>query len=221
MSSFVLCALTIGAADRIVKPVDENRVVVLKGHIHPNAQRQSDAGPVDPENGISAPLYYVSPGQIDLQVPCETGAGTAVLAINNNGQIATFSFPVAATAPGLFRSAVDNSMGQVVSSAQPGQVLLLFLTGEGDVTPTLATGATPAVNFDPTKYPQPRLPVSVTVGGVPAQVLFSGIPSGLVAETQIDFIVPSNALLGPQQVIVSVGNVSSPPIALEILAATP
>jgi len=33
--------------------------------------------------------------------------------------------------------------------------------------------------------------------------------------------VPSNALLGPQQVIVSVGNVSSPPIALEILAATP
>lgn len=174
-------------------------------------------------NGVSAPLYFVSPGQIDLQIPYETGAGPAVLAVNNNGQIASFPFQVAPTAPGLYPSAIDNSTGKIVSAAQPGQFLLLFMTGEGDMTPTLATGATPAPSADPSKYPQPRAPVNVTVGGVAAQVLFQGIPYGLVAETQIDFVVPPDAPLGPQQVIVTVGGVASPPVALTITApaATP
>jgi uncharacterized protein (TIGR03437 family) len=58
----------------------------------------------------------------------------------------------------------------------------------------------------------------VTVGGVPAQVSFQGIPSGSVAETQIDFTVPQDAPLGPQQVIVKVGGVPSAPIVLNITA---
>jgi uncharacterized protein (TIGR03437 family) len=97
-------------------------------------------------------------------------------------------------------------------------VLLLFMTGEGDVTPTLATGATPPPSSDPTKYPVPRLPVTVTVGGVPAQVLFQAIPNGLAGATQIDFTVPSGAPLGPQQVVVTVGNVAAPPVNLTITA---
>ena len=169
-------------------------------------------------NGVAAPLYYVSPGQIDLQIPYETGAGLAVLAIDNNGEIATFTFPVAVTAPGLYPSAIDNSTGTSVQSAAPGKVLLLFMTGEGDVTPTLATGATPPPSSDPTKYPVPRLPVTVTVGGVPAQVLFQAIPNGLAGATQIDFTVPSGAPLGPQQVVVTVGNVAAPPVNLTITA---
>ena len=49
-------------------------------------------------NGVSAPLYYVSPGQINVQVPYETGIGFAVLGINNNGQLSSFPFTVAAAA---------------------------------------------------------------------------------------------------------------------------
>ena len=52
-------------------------------------------------NGISAPVYSVSSGQVDIQIPYETGLGTAVLAVNNNGQIASFSFPVSMAAPGI------------------------------------------------------------------------------------------------------------------------
>ncbi|SPE33297.1 Peptidase S8 and S53, subtilisin, kexin, sedolisin (fragment) [Candidatus Sulfopaludibacter sp. SbA3] len=170
-------------------------------------------------NGFSAPLYYVSPGQINLQVPYEAGAGPAMLAINNNGQIAAFPFQVAAAAPGLLPTAYDNSTGAPVSTAQAGGdgVLLLFMTGEGDVTPTLATGATPSSTVtDPTKLPHSRLPLTMTIGGVSVTPLFAGIPSGLVAETQIDFQVPAGVPAGKQPVVVTVGGVSANTIFLNI-----
>jgi uncharacterized protein (TIGR03437 family) len=167
-------------------------------------------------NGASAPLYYVSPGQVNIQIPYETGAGTAVLAINNNGQVATFAFPVAVTAPGLYAAVLDNNTFSEVKSAAPKQALVLYSTGEGDLTPTLPTGATPATNSNPFKYPQPRQPVTVTVGGVPAQVLYQAVPHGLAGAAQIDFVVPDGAPAGPQQVVVTVGGVAAPGLPLTI-----
>jgi len=155
-----------------------------------------------------------------VQIPYETGAGAAVLAIDNNGQIATFAFSVGVTAPGLFPYAISNTTGLEAPSANAGEVLLLFMTGEGDVTPTLATGATPSPSSNPATYPQPRLPVSVTVGGVPATLLFQAIPYGLAGATQIDMIVPSGVTTGPQQVVVTVGGVAAPPINLSITGRT-
>ena len=38
-------------------------------------------------NGEAAPLYYVSPGQFNIQIPYETAIGTATLEIDNNGQV--------------------------------------------------------------------------------------------------------------------------------------
>ncbi len=171
-------------------------------------------------NGVTAPLYYVSPTQVNLQIPYETGAGTAVLAINNNGQIATSSFPVAVTAPGVYPTALDNSTGNLVTSVTPGEVLLLYMTGDGDVTPTLATGATPARSTNPSTYPKPRQPVSATVGGVPATLLFQAIPYGLAGATQIDLTVPANAPSGPQDLIVTVGGVAAPPVKVTVAAAS-
>jgi uncharacterized protein (TIGR03437 family) len=50
----------------------------------------------------------------------------------------------------------------------------------------------------------------MTIGGVPVTSFeFIGIPPGLVGVTQINFVVPSNAPLGTQQVVVTVGNASS------------
>ena len=174
-------------------------------------------------NGISAPLYYVSPGQLNIQVPYETGAGPAVLAVNNNGQIASFAFTAVPAAPGLYRTAISNSTGQPVTNATTGQVLLLFMTGEGDVTPSLATGATPSSAItDPTRLPHARMPISVSIGGVPvpaSSLLFAGIPNGVAGLTQIDLSVPANAPTGPQPVVVTVGTAAAPPITLNITAA--
>jgi uncharacterized protein (TIGR03437 family) len=123
------------------------------------------------------------------------------------------------TAPGVFPSAIDNSTGLPVSSAAAGKVLLLFMTGDGDVTPFLATGATPSSTItNVAQLPKPRLPVTVTIGGVPAQVLFAGIPSGLAGLTQIDIVAPSNAPPGEQDLVVTVGGVPAPAIKLTITA---
>jgi uncharacterized protein (TIGR03437 family) len=166
-------------------------------------------------NGVSAPLYYVSPGQLNIQIPYEIGAGPAVVAVNNGGQVAAFPFTVTMTAPGLFSSAIDNSTGLPVSSAATGAVLLLFMTGEGDITPFLATGATPSSTITNTALlPKPRLPVAVTVGGVPAKVLFAGIPSGLAGVTQIDIVMPANVPAGAQNIVVTVGGIPAPPVML-------
>jgi uncharacterized protein (TIGR03437 family) len=167
-------------------------------------------------NGVSAPLDYVSPGQLNIQIPYETGAGTAVLGVNNNGKVASYTFPVVAAAPGLWPF-FQTPAGAVTATAKQGDILVTYMTGEGDVTPGLTDGATPPASTATKNLPQPRLPFSVTVGGVPATVLFAGIPSGLAGVTQIDFTVPPNAPVGAQvPVVVTVGSASSTPVNLTV-----
>jgi uncharacterized protein (TIGR03437 family) len=165
-------------------------------------------------NGVSAPLYFVSPTQINLQVPYETGVGPAVLAINNNGLIAVFPFTVSVTAPGIF-TASDGSLAPNVSGAR-GSVLLAFITGDGDQIPTLATGATPPASTALSSLPRPRLPLTITVGGVNADIAFVGVPPGLAGVTQINFTVPPGAPTGDQPVVVTVGGVASKAATLTV-----
>ena len=165
-------------------------------------------------NGVAAPLAYVSPSQLNIQVPYETGAGPAVLGVNNLGQISYYAFRVAAAAPGIF---TDDNGGLVPSaSGKRGQTLLLFMTGDGDVSPPLPDGATPAAGTPAPGLPRPRLPVIVTVGGQTAQTVFTGIPSGVAGATQINFIVPPAVAPGDQPLVVTVGGVASPPVNLTV-----
>jgi uncharacterized protein (TIGR03437 family) len=167
-------------------------------------------------NGITAPLYFVSPGQINLQIPYETGAGPAVLAINNNGQITSFPFQVSPSAPGIF--AANGALVPQASAAQ-GTPVAMFITGDGDLTPTLATGATPVAGTALKNLPQPRLPLTVTVGGVAATVVFEGVTNGLAGVTQVNFTVPAGAPTGVQPVVVTVGGVPSAPVNLTVTAS--
>ena len=166
-------------------------------------------------NGISAPVYSVSPGQIDIQIPYETGAGTAVLAINNNGQIASFGFPVSVAAPGIYNFFIDNTTG-TQNSGRAGDVMTIFVSGVGDLTPSLATGAGPSSLTPVRNLPQPRLPVAVSVGGETANLAFAGNASGLVGAIQINFTVPADLPPAPQPVIVTVGNSASDPVNLTL-----
>jgi uncharacterized protein (TIGR03437 family) len=169
-------------------------------------------------NGVPAPLLYVSPGQMNIQIPYETGAGTAVLGVNNNGQVASFSFQAAISWPGIFPHAFIDPTGAAVASAPQGGILTLFITGDGDASPPVTTGAPPAADTPLASLPAPRLPVTVTVGGVPATIFFLGIPTWSVGVTQINFLVPPDAPLGPQPVVVTAGGA---PSAAETLTVTP
>jgi uncharacterized protein (TIGR03437 family) len=169
-------------------------------------------------NGEVAPLLYVSPGQVNLQIPYEVPVGTsATVTLNNNGQVASQSITIAAAAPGIFTAnglvvAVDNNT--VVSSAKSGDIISIFITGAGAVSPSIATGAAPSSQT--TALPNPAQTTSVTVGNATASTQFIGIPPGLVGVVQINFVVPNGLALGSQPVVVTVGGVASAPAMLTI-----
>jgi uncharacterized protein (TIGR03437 family) len=167
-------------------------------------------------NGLAAPILYVSPTLLNIQVPYAAGAGQAVLGINNNGQIAGFQFQTTPTSPGI----LTDSMGRVFpnSSVRQGAYATIFLTGMGEVSPALKTAVAPSLTVSPASQPRPIQPVSVTVGGVTAFVQYGGLAPGLIGTGQVNFIVPPTVSPGVQSVVVTVGGVSSPPADLIVLA---
>lgn len=166
-------------------------------------------------NGVAAPLYYVSPDQLNIQIPYQTAVNAqAMLTVNNNGLVTSFPFQVGSAAPGIFA----NQNGAIVpdSGATRGQTGFLFLTGGGAVAPEIATGAAPATGTLTTELPKPAQNVTVSVGGIPAAVEFVGIPWGLVGVVQVNFQVPAGVAAGLQPVVVSVGGVPGAPASLTI-----
>jgi uncharacterized protein (TIGR03437 family) len=166
-------------------------------------------------NGIAAPLYYVAPGQLNVQIPYEaTANSTSVLSVNNNGQVTTQSFQVAAAAPGIF----TDSAGALVptATAAVGQEIAFYITGAGAVLPAIPDGAAPAASTGLANLPMPVQPTTVTIGGTAATIDFRGIPWGLVGVMQINVQVPNGISTGAQPVVVTVGGVASAPATITI-----
>jgi uncharacterized protein (TIGR03437 family) len=165
-------------------------------------------------NGLAAPLYYVSPSTLDIQIPYEIPPGQATLIVTSLGQIGVFSFNVSAAAPGIFM-ALDGSLVPSASGAR-GDTLSLYMTGQGAVSPPVATGAAPSAGTPFSQLPAPTLSVKVTVGGVLAPLAFVGIPPGLVGVMLINFQIPPDAPPGPQPVVVAIGDTPSAPVMLRV-----
>jgi len=166
-------------------------------------------------NGIAAPLYYVGPGQLNVQIPYETTANsTAIVSVNNNGQVTTQSLQVAAAAPGIFTSPAGALVPTATASI--GQEIAFYITGTGAVSPAVPTGAAPAASTALANLPQPVQATIVTIGGASATIDFIGIPAGLVGVTQINVQVPSGIAAGAQPVVVTIGGVASAPATVTI-----
>jgi uncharacterized protein (TIGR03437 family) len=158
-------------------------------------------------NGVMAPLYYVSPDQVNIQIPYESKPGNITLTLGNPYVNVNYTLNIVAAAPGIFMS--NGFTAAPFSSAARGQIITLFITGEGQVSPALTDGTTPASGTPIAQLPKPKLPVTLTVAGQNATIEFVGIPSGLVGVTQINYQVPESTPLGVQQVVVTVGGVAS------------
>jgi uncharacterized protein (TIGR03437 family) len=166
-------------------------------------------------NGIAAPLYYVSSGQLNVQIPYEIAPGsTAVVSINNNGHVTTQSIQVAAAAPGIFTT----SAGVLVptASAPLGQEIAFYITGAGAVSPAIADGAAPPTSTPIADLPAPTQRTTVTIGGVPATIDFIGNPVEVVGVTQINVQVPNGIATGVQPVVVTIGGVPSSPATITL-----
>ena len=125
--------------------------------------------------------------------------------------------PVAATAPGIFsanlsgagQGAILNQDLTVNSSANPaaaGSVVVIYATGEGQ---TMPAGIDGKLALGPI-YPAPKSAVSVSIGGVAADVLYAGAAPSLVAGVmQVNARVPAGAVSGDNTVTVTVGAAAS------------
>jgi uncharacterized protein (TIGR03437 family) len=174
------------------------------------------AGVAATVNGVEAPLYYVSPTQLNIQVPWQTAVGSrATLAVNNNGAIPTVvsQFLVSVASPGIFTDATNTIV--CGCSAVRGQTSTLYLAGPGVVSPAIATGSAPVLSTPLASLPEPAN-TTVTVGGVTATTSFIGIPYYLVGVVQINFEIPSGIPTGPQPVVVNVNGTLSHPALLNV-----
>jgi uncharacterized protein (TIGR03437 family) len=164
-------------------------------------------------NGIPAPVMYVSQTQLNIQVPYEVGAGPGVIGINNNGQIAGTPIQVNPAAPGIFTDGNGALVPQ--GSVKVGQTAALYLTGAGDMTLGI-TGIGTSPTSSLASAPKPMLPLSVTVGGVPAFVQGFGAAPGQVGVVQVNFTVAAGTPTGAQPVVVTIGGVSSKPAQVTV-----
>lgn len=165
-------------------------------------------------NGITAPLVFVSSGQINFQVPFElAGQPSATAELQSGSAIAVLpDIPLSAATPGIFFAAgnqaaithVDGTLANAAKPASQGETLMLFATGLGAVSPTPATGAAAGVPFS-NLIATP----SVTVGGKAAVVSYSGLAPGYVGLYQLNVTVPFGLPSGATPVQVQTGQTFS------------
>ena len=147
-------------------------------------------------NGIAAPLFYVSPSQINAQVPWEvTGLFTTDLTVkvfSNDVPSNVVAAALAITAPGIFVITHDADSTLVTSArpAVPGEYLRIYCTGLGMVTNEPPTGAPGP--FSPLAYTAQNS--TVTIEGLSAYVPYSGLAPGFVGLYQVNVQVPANAV---------------------------
>jgi adhesin/invasin len=168
-------------------------------------------------NGALVPINYVSPTQINFQMPSGLGAGTVQVVVSNTAlQASSAAYPVVLTAvdPGLFvtpdgRAAAlnqDLSLHTAATPQPPGAIIVLYLTGQGPTSPPVpdGTGAPASPPFSMVLGQ-----VAAQIGGKPAEVVFAGLTPGLVGETQINVRIPQGVDPGDRPVFVTVNGVSS------------
>ena len=151
--------------------------------------------------GMDAPLYYLSPRQLTVQVPAELAPNqtySAVLAVRDG-----FSLPepidVVPVQPAVYTSDgmlmayhADGTAATSTNPAQPGEELVAYLVGMGATSPAVASGkAAPRTPFAVVSSP-----AGVWVDGVPATVTFQGLAPDQVGLYQLNFRVPADARPG-------------------------
>jgi uncharacterized protein (TIGR03437 family) len=172
-------------------------------------------------DGRAAFVYYISPGQINVQAPTDTSTGAVSVVVTNNGsQSAPATAQLQGFAPAFFQyngtsyaittRYPDNALVANPSAipgtvaAAKGDVLILWATGFGPTNP--ATGAGAVVNGAP---PVAILP-TVTVGGTPVTMIGAALSPGSAGLYQIAVQLPASLPSGMAAIRASVGGFTSP-----------
>jgi uncharacterized protein (TIGR03437 family) len=164
-------------------------------------------------DGVPAPLYYVSATQINFQLPYEVAGKTSThLVIQPSAaQASALDVTLLPASLGFFtwdgKQAIvvnqDYSLNTAANPAAAGDVVTLYGTGQGPLNPAMASGA-PGPLTAP--FPAPTLPITMTVNGEPANVLFAGTAPEFVGLLQVNVQIPSDIPSGTATLIFQQGS---------------
>ncbi len=170
-------------------------------------------------NGIVAPLFYVSAGQINAQAPFDLPAGgtVSIQVKRGNATSAVRTVNIHVVSPGIFILDHASGAGAVLHSsdfsvvgnsspARPGEYLVIYCTGLGPLRTAMRSGdAAPSV---PPLAETTITPV-VTIAGLPATVTYSGLAPGFVGLYQINVQAPAGLPTGNQPLQITTLGVAS------------
>lgn len=181
---------------------------------------------------MNAPMLYVQPdqatagtSQINAQVPWElvapgTTATVNVVVSHDGVSSAPTPVTVGPFSPGIFASGnlavavnLDGTLawaagtvpGVTTHAAKPGDTVIVYATGLGAVTPGATDGA---ASLDALRQTLTQ-PV-VLIGGLPAQVQFSGLSPQFVGVNQLNVVIPNVPAGSNVPIQIQMGSITSP-----------
>jgi uncharacterized protein (TIGR03437 family) len=173
------------------------------------------------KTAVRTPLYFVSPGQINLQMPFGiTGSSVEVRVRTAAGTSDPARVAIVPRAPRLFTRTLDGR-GEAIAlhvnyrlvgegdPVEQGRYLILYATGLGEGRPQAIAGNPGGDGGRWGPLNEVTEPVRVTVGGKPATVLFAGLAPGMAGVYQINLQLAPDVPTGRQPVVVSIGQRSS------------
>jgi uncharacterized protein (TIGR03437 family) len=172
-------------------------------------------------NGKAAPILFVTPYQVNFQVPWETTGSTASIVVTANGRSSpAVNVTVLTADPGLFVSSTgqaavqnaDSSANTPSNPAKVGSTITAYFTGTGPVTPAVADGAA-----SPKSPPAAATSAATaTIGSGSAQVSFVGLAPGFVGLGQMDIVVPASLKTGNYPLVLTVAGETSNPAPVSV-----
>jgi len=156
-------------------------------------------------NGVPTPVLFVSPNQINAQMPFNVEGNVTMILRTPGGVSDNYNLAVRPTGPGVFRTtlggnpdipsvvrAANNEMVTLSNPIRKNDKLTIYLTGLGKTDPAIEAGV-PAPGDQPIVA---LIAPEVTLGGASLPVSFAGLSPGQVGVYQINVDVPLTVTTG-------------------------
>ncbi|MGE0101462.1 MAG: M36 family metallopeptidase [Blastocatellales bacterium] len=194
----------VNAADFRFGPLASNSIAALFGtdlavrteSARSNPLPFSVAGTEATINGLPVPLFFVSPNQINFAVPQLLANGPATMIVKSPaGMYSVAQLTIASAAPALFTANASGRGDAVAQATTDGisyqqQPFDVTVNGSPNVLVLYGTGIRNAQASDPFDSNGVAESVQVTIGGVPATVLYAGAQGSFSGLDQINLIIP-------------------------------
>ncbi len=148
--------------------------------------------------GIDAPLYFVSPRQINAQIPFEiSGDSAPFVVVTPGGRSSEYTLTLVAAAPGIFTTTADgngkpllfDANFALIDTATPGDRVILYATGLGATDPPAISGHGGA---EGEPLSRAAMIPQVYVGEQEATVEYAGLAPGFCGVYQLNVVIPEH-----------------------------